>query len=309
MDIIVVSSKAGRSWRFRLSPAIGLMLGLALGALATSLTMFGYGLHEPGSRFSPVLLQRWAQEIRTQHAQLLSLRTQMQDNSQALSRRLAELQAHVMRLDAAGVRLTEIAELDPAEFNFTQPPPLGGPVSADAESGGTPLNVQQSLALLDQFEQQLQNRERQLRVLEDLLFAGRLQNDVKPSGWPTLGGWISSGFGTRNDPFTGRRAFHSGIDFAGRWGADVQAVAAGLIADVGYRPGYGLLVEVNHGNGYVTRYGHNSRVLVKLGDTIKKGQRIALMGDTGRATGPHVHFEVLLHGKVVNPERYIFAAR
>lgn len=304
MDIIVVSTKRGRSWRFRFN---GILIGcsaLVLVALSSGLMLFGYKLQLQSAALPQGLLSHWADEIRAQHRSLLTLRSQMQDNSQALSKRLAELQARVMRLDAAGKRMS--ASIKSTEFNFDEPPPLGGP---ENDVAGPSLNVEQSLVALNDFETQLDNRERKLRVLEDLLLANRLQHDVRPSGWPIEDGWISSKFGWRNDPFTGRLANHAGIDFAGRLGEDVLAVAAGVVTDAGDRYGYGELVEINHGNGYVTRYGHNKRVLVKVGDQVKKGSRIALMGETGRATGPHVHFEVLLDGKVQDPVTYIEAAR
>src|SRR5207237_5646640 len=139
-----------------------------------------------------------------------------------MARRLAQLHAHVMRLDAAGSRLTEIAGLDKGEFDFSQAPGVGGP---ETEAAGTPMSVDQTLASLDEFEKQLSDRERQMRVLEDLLLASRLQKEVHPSGWPVENGWISSLFGMRTDPFTGLRAFHAGVDFAGREGSDVLSVA------------------------------------------------------------------------------------
>ncbi len=307
MDIIVVSTRQGRSWRVHFDALLASLLGLAILAFAAGLVMVGYRLQAPAAALPDGLLTAWADEIRLQHKHLLTLRVQMDTNSQALSRRLAELQARVMRLDAAGGRLTQMAGLDPKEFDFASAPPLGGPEGDDLS--GPSLSVQQSQAELDAFEAQLGDRERRLRVVEDLLLASRLQREVKPSGWPIGEGWISSIFGMRNDPFTGRRAFHAGIDFAGAPKSTVQAVAAGVVTEAGERYGYGQLVEVNHGNGYVTRYGHNAKVLVKVGDQVKKGGRIALMGETGRATGPHVHFEVLLNGVVVNPEKYIEAAR
>jgi murein DD-endopeptidase MepM/ murein hydrolase activator NlpD len=305
MDIIVVSPLRGRSWQFRLGGVPSALFGVAVCALAAGLVLIGYSLQPRAAALPRDLLNNWANEIRGQHQHLLTLRGQMQDNSEALSRRLAELQAHVMRLDAAGGRLTQLAGLDQAEFNFDQKPPLGGP---ENDLAGPSLTVEASLALLDQFETQLGERERRLRVLEDLLLASRLQKNVQPSGWPIEAGWISSVFGLRTDPFNGRRAFHAGIDFAGSTGSGVLAVAPGIITDVGDRIGYGKLVEINHGNGYSTRYGHNSRVLVKAGDQVRRGERIALMGETGRATGPHVHFEVVLNGKVVDPAQYIQAA-
>jgi murein DD-endopeptidase MepM/ murein hydrolase activator NlpD len=146
-----------------------------------------------------------------------------------------------------------------------------------------------------------------MRVLQDLLVASRLQEQVRPSGYPVLRGYMTSGYGWRRDPFSGRSAMHRGVDFAARSGADVITVAAGIVTFAGDRNGYGIMVEINHGNGYVTRYGHNSKVLVKPGDRVLKGQRIALVGSTGRSTGPHVHFEVLRNGVVVNPAEYIRA--
>ncbi|UCE89604.1 MAG: M23 family metallopeptidase, partial [Pseudomonadota bacterium] len=136
-----------------------------------------------------------------------------------------------------------------------------------------------------------------------------LQAEVMPAGRPVKRGWLSSYFGKRTDPFTGRRVHHAGVDFAGKLGSDVVAVAAGVVTYSGKRYGYGNLVEIDHGNGYSTRYGHNRENLVKVGDTLKKGHLIAKMGSSGRSTGPHVHFEVLLNGRAVNPKKYVHASR
>jgi murein DD-endopeptidase MepM/ murein hydrolase activator NlpD len=142
-------------------------------------------------------------------------------------------------------------------------------------------------------------------VLEDLLLNRKLRDEVRPEGRPVTAGYVSSQFGSRADPFTGRRAFHKGVDFAGREGAEVVAVATGVVTWSGDRYGYGQLVEINHGNGYVTRYAHNVDNLVAVGDTVRRGQVIARMGDTGRATGPNLHFEVLLNDKPVDPLTYV----
>jgi murein DD-endopeptidase MepM/ murein hydrolase activator NlpD len=142
-------------------------------------------------------------------------------------------------------------------------------------------------------------------VLEDFLLNRKLQEEVHPEGRPVDTGYVSSRYGNRNDPFTGRRAFHKGIDFAGPQGAEVVAVASGVVVWSGQRYGYGEMIEVNHGNGYATRYAHNAQNLVAVGDTVKRGQRIARMGDTGRATGPNLHFEVLRNGRTVDPLTFI----
>lgn len=309
MDIILVSNQRGRMWRATITTRH--LLGWLPAAVA-GLAIFcaslgiGYWIKAVDSRLPVDIVGMWAGELQDQRQQLLSTRELVEGNTNALARRLAQLNAQMMRLDAAGARLTSIAGLNKGEFDFSQPPPVGGP-EADAE--GQAMAVDQVLASLDAFEQQISARERQMRVLEDLLLASRLQKEVRPSGWPVSDGWISSVFGMRVDPFTGLRSFHAGVDFAARIGSDVQSVAAGIVSDVGERFGYGLLVEINHGNGYVTRYGHNDTALVRVGDRVKKGQPVSLVGNSGRSTGPHVHFEVLLNGRTVNPYDYIQAAR
>jgi murein DD-endopeptidase MepM/ murein hydrolase activator NlpD len=145
-------------------------------------------------------------------------------------------------------------------------------------------------------------------VLETMLMTRNLEAEVMPTGRPISRGWLSSYFGIRTDPFSGRRVHHSGVDFAGKLGSDVVAVAAGVVQYSGRRSGYGNLVEINHGKGYVTRYGHNLKNLVEVGQTVKKGEVIAKMGTTGRSTGPHVHFEVMVNGRQVNPKKYIHAS-
>jgi murein DD-endopeptidase MepM/ murein hydrolase activator NlpD len=160
-------------------------------------------------------------------------------------------------------------------------------------------------ALLDDLANQIKDRERQLAVLESLISTRTVSRQIVPGGRPVTAGWFSSYGGHRADPFSGRRAFHRGLDFAGPSGAEVVAVASGVVTYSKERFGYGKVVEINHGNGYVTRYAHNQRVLVAPGDTIQKGQPIALIGSTGRSTGPHLHFEVLKQGRAVDPMSFV----
>jgi murein DD-endopeptidase MepM/ murein hydrolase activator NlpD len=167
------------------------------------------------------------------------------------------------------------------------------------------MKIEGIVSALQALDDQLDNRGQQLNVLESFLLNRKLADEVHPEGRPVTAGYISSRFGKRNDPFTGRSAYHKGVDFAGRQGAEVVAVASGVVIWSGDRYGYGELVEVNHGNGYVTRYAHNADNLVAVGDTVKRGQIIARMGDTGRATGPNLHFEVLRNGHAVDPLTYI----
>jgi murein DD-endopeptidase MepM/ murein hydrolase activator NlpD len=247
-------------------------------------------------------------ELEAQRLRIEEATRTAEENMDALALRLGKLQAHVMRLDALGQRLTTMAKLDKGEFDFEHPPAQGGPESGK-DDPVTSLAVPDFLKTLDDLSHQLEDRSQQLAVLEDMMMNRKLDEEVVPAGRPITRGWLSSYYGKRTDPFTGRRAHHSGIDFAGKLGSDVVAVAAGVVTYAGRRSGYGNLVEINHGKGYSTRYGHNKEILVKVGDTVKKGQVISKMGTTGRSTGPHVHFEVLYNGRAVNPIKYIHASR
>jgi len=225
-----------------------------------------------------------------------------EENMNALAIRLGKLQAHVIRLDALGQRLTKMAKLDTGEFDFNSSPARGGPANS---LEGHVIDVPDFIKALANLSNQLDHRGNQLGILETMMMNKNLQSEVMPAGRPVARGWLSSYFGIRTDPFTGRRVHHSGVDFAGKEGSNVIAVAAGVVIYAGRKSGYGNLVEINHGNGYFTRYGHNKKILVKVGDTVKKNTTLALMGSTGRSTGPHVHFEVLKNGRAVNPKKYV----
>jgi murein DD-endopeptidase MepM/ murein hydrolase activator NlpD len=257
-----------------------------------------FGISNPQSR-----VEGWRTEVAEQQALVESTRRTLQQSLDALALRIGQMNAHVVRLDALGSRLTQMAGLKDGEFDFTSAPSLGGPEEPLAATEAMQING--VVGALDVLDEQLEDRNRQLTVLEDLLLNRKLRDEVRPEGRPVTAGYISSQFGSRTDPFTGRRAFHKGVDFAGREGAEVVAVASGVVIWSGERYGYGELVEINHGNGYVTRYAHNVDNLVAVGDTVRRGQVIARMGDTGRATGPNLHFEVLLNDRPVDPLTYV----
>ena len=244
----------------------------------------------------------WGAKLEEQRAQVLATRRELQDRLDAIASRVGQMNAHVIRLDALGRRLTEMAKLDKGEFDFDREPAVGGP---EGVMEGAVAAAPELTAMLDDLANQIKDRERQLAVLESLISTRNLSRQIVPGGRPVMSGWISSYFGHRADPFTGRRAFHRGLDFAGPSGAEVVAVASGVVTYSKERFGYGKVVEINHGNGYVTRYAHNQRVLVAPGDTIQKGQPIALIGSTGRSTGPHLHFEVLKQGRAVDPMSFV----
>ncbi|MEC8429616.1 MAG: M23 family metallopeptidase [Pseudomonadota bacterium] len=252
--------------------------------------------------FNSESTQVWNEALSEQETQVKVTKRHAEEQLAALTLRMAELQARLLRLDALGERLTTIAKLDKGEFDFSQVPALGGPESANL---GEAYQAPDFLQVIEQLTDQISSREQQLETLEALLANRKIQRDVFLAGRPIKKGWMSSRYGRRTDPFNGQVAWHSGVDFAGKLGSDVVAVAAGVVTWSGERHGYGHMVEVNHGNGFSTRYAHNTDNLVSVGDVVKKGQVVALMGSSGRSTGPHVHFEVYKHGRAVDPAAYI----
>jgi len=232
-------------------------------------------------------------------------RTRLESHVNTMALNLGRLQAQMMRVNALGQRLTGMAGLDKGEFNFAEEPAVGGPESDATTLAAAAPDFSQSL---DQLGQQLSDRMTELDLLEAFLLDRQLQTALQPKGWPVDGGYVSSTFGYRQDPFNGRRAFHEGVDIANREGAPVHALASGVVTHAGEEDGYGLMVEINHGNGYTTRYAHTSEVDVHVGDKVEKGQQIALVGTSGRSTGPHLHFEILRNGKPINPRTYLRAS-
>ncbi|MHB1240671.1 MAG: M23 family metallopeptidase [Gammaproteobacteria bacterium] len=281
---------------------IGFFL-LFLGVMAAGI---GYGGYRLGLGQSQVVIRAMTQAVASQQGQIQRAERNARDNMDALALRLGQMQAGMIRIDALGERLVEMAKLDKGEFDFSQPPAEGGPKDpAELES----VSVPDFMASLQMLSAQLSDRDQQLQVLENLLMHRKLQEEVLPAGWPIQHGWISSYFGRRTDPFTGRPEFHPGVDFAGKEGSPVDAVAAGIVTWAGSRYGYGNLVEIDHGNGYATLYGHNEKLLVHVGQKVAQGQEIAQMGSTGRSTGPHVHFEVRYYGKAINPVKMVQSRR
>lgn len=297
MDIILLSKFRGRPCRVQIGSPVQLMLLMLFGAVfAAGLGLFGYWVGQTQASSSSI--SSIQQEIKLQRELIGETRFNARADLDALAARLGEVQAHAMRLNALGQKLVTIAKLDSGEFNFEESPGIGGP----DEPGMQEMDFGSEI---DAVIRALEDREQQLRVLEDVLMSSHMQEEVFPEGRPIKRGWISSYYGTRTNPFTGKLQFHKGMDFAGKEGTDVLAVAGGVVTWSGKRYGYGNLVEINHGNGYVTRYGHNKEQLVDVGTTVKKGQVIAKMGSTGRSTGPHVHFEVIKNGRQINPQKFV----
>jgi len=222
----------------------------------------------------------------------------------ALTMKLAELQSHVLRLNALGGRLAANANIPEQEFNLQKLPPSGGPSRAYGDLSRKPLS--QLLLEITQLEKSLNHKENQLNILESLTLGHHIENTRYLSGRPITKGWLSSYFGIRKDPFNGRASMHKGIDFAGKEDGEIIATASGIVSWAEDRYGYGLLIEINHGDGLKTRYGHNKELLVNVGEVVSKGQVIARMGSTGRSTGPHVHYEILRNDRQIDPIKFVY---
>lgn len=275
-------------------PAAALAVLLATGAV------FGAGARS-GIGFAEMSLQQARADA--QQTQLQTTRREAQREINALAARLGELQAQANRLNALGARLTQAGKLSDGEFDFDKPVGVGGV---------GPVQDMPVAALHDglgQLEAQFKASGEQLSVLESLLFNRKLDQAAVPSRLPLARGYLTSGFGGRADPFNGGAAFHKGLDFDANTGDPVLAVADGVVSYSGVRSGYGNVIEIDHGNGYVTRYAHNSRLLSRVGDLVRSGQQVAAAGSTGRSTGPHVHLEVWENGRVVNPRKFMGQAQ
>jgi murein DD-endopeptidase MepM/ murein hydrolase activator NlpD len=287
MKVILVDQRHGHTKTIVLKGWLKGLLSLCLLGAPVALGYFGYGLavSQNNGVFSEESAQNWERQIRIQTEQISEIKEESEQQIEALTMRLALLQARLMRLDAVGERITTIAKLDTGEFDFSDPIAIGGPATGVSES----YSAAGFMDAVYQLERQLEDRQQQLEILEGLMTDRKIQSDVFIAGRPVEKAWIASR-----------------IDFTtGKSGAEINTVAAGVITWSGPRSGYGLMVEVNHGNGFTTRYAHSEKLLVGVGDIVMKGQNIALVGSTGRSTGPHVHFEVYKNGRVVDPAAYI----
>lgn len=307
MKVIILNSKKhGESRTLSMGLWTRTLLSLCLlGAPMGVGAYMGYMAAFQGEALDQNALQVLQAQVEQEQADILETKKRTQQQVHALTLRMAELQARLVRLDALGERVTGVAKLDKGEFDFSESPAIGGPEAGDTGVDFTPPDFVQAI---DALAARIDDRAQQLNILETLLANRKIHDDSFLAGRPIKKGWMSSRFGRRTDPFNGRIAMHEGVDFAGKEGSPIIAVASGVVTFAADRSGYGTLVEVNHGGGYITRYAHNKANLVAVGDIVKKGQVIAEMGSSGRSTGPHVHFEVYKHGRPVDPATYIHRA-
>lgn len=298
MNIIFIGKFRGKPSQWQIGhgwqQVLSLSIIISVFSVATGL---GYWWGESDARISQ--LTELKDKIDLQKALIENTRLTAKSDLDAFAAHIGQVQAHVTRLNALGQRLIMMSGLDEGEFDFNHTPAFGGPYEPE---DGASIDFDNLMTTLNE---QLDSREQQLTLLEDVIMQNEIMKDARPTGRPISKGWISSFYGKRTDPFTGKPEWHKGMDFASKMGSEINAVASGVVTWAGERYGYGNLVEINHGNGYSTRYGHAAKVLVKVGDSVEKGQLIARMGSTGRSTGPHVHFEVLLNEVQIDPSRFV----
>src|SRR5690554_6621599 len=307
MNVIFVGKRHGQSKAIALNG--GVVAGLLALALALILAAGWAGYRVAVAKVAAEqpteseLVAAWESKLEQQQAQLTRVRDDVQQQVDALTLRLGQIQGRLLRLDALGQRFMESGLVASDEFNFDQPPAVGGP--EEPGLAGDSYSTPELTDMIFQLERQLEDREKQLRLLDKVSSRKKLEDELYVQGRPITWGWLSSKYGYRSDPFTGKRRWHGGVDLAGKDGSDIIAVAGGVVTYADERYGYGNLVEIDHGDGLVTRYAHAKTIKMNVGDVVQKGQEVALMGSTGRSTGPHVHFEVIRNGKPENPEKYI----
>ena len=299
MNIILVSDSLAKSRSVTLSQgqvlliAFGILVSGFLLATATYfVTMkFAVDLRNPYLR---TLMSSLHQD------EMKRSETETKENLNALAAKVGELQARILRLDAFGQRLAKAANIKPEEFRFDEKPGQGGPAAA-----GRDLSMSEFQRMLDDISRTLDDRGDKLGVLDSLLLDDRLARKTIPTTLPVAMGYYSSNFGYRVDPITGKSTFHTGVDLIANTGTPVMAAAGGVVASSSYSGEYGNMVDIDHDNGLTSRYAHLSRSLVKAGDVVMKGQVIAMVGVTGRTTGPHLHFEVREKGIPLNPNKFL----
>ena len=301
MNIILVSGRLAKTRSITLDAWQIMFLTLLLLVLMLSAA---FGLQYIVVRYAPEGL---SDEMRILLSKVQSDEQQKQQiylhsSLDAMATRVGQMQAQLQRLDALGVRLAKLTGMKPEEFQFSKPPAQGGPLVI--------LPTQEMSAnILDQQMNTLSNvlsdRSDKLLALETMLLQNQLSRKLLPSIPPVKVGWYSSNFGWRLDPFTGTNAMHEGVDYVVDFGTPIHASAGGVVAYAGLHPQYGNMVEIDHGNDIITRYAHASKLFVKLGQVVRRGEKIAEVGSTGRSTGNHLHFEVRYQGVAQNPVRFL----
>lgn len=298
MQVFLIHPRGGKTKAFSLRN--GVFVSLALFGLISM------GVFSLGAKYGSYAERHFVIDTGFPEKHTTSGKRDTENKIDALTLKLGQLQSQMVRLNIIGRRVVEELDIGNGEFDFSEFPAMGG---MEAQNSASSQSYDELVRRLSSFTVQMQERELQLKTLDELLTKREVGKETFPAGSPAIDGWQTSTFGWRTDPFHGRRTFHHGVDFAGRQGSDIVAVASGLVIGAGREGGYGNLVEIDHGGGNVTRYAHNKDIAVVVGDAVSKGQVIAHMGSTGHSTGTHVHFEVIQNGIKVNPIKFVRGER
>ena len=306
MHIILVSNRLTKTRSLTLSTSHLVLGGVLLSFLVVALAG---GLFYLSQRHAAELKLPFLESVVIAAQEQESRRTEsfMRENLNAMAVKLGLMQAQLMRLDALGERLSALAGFKPSEFRFSEMPGRGGALSTTVPPQN--LSLPEFTRQLDQVSQHMENRTDYLGILESQLFDAKVKKKLMPTIPPVDTTWSASSFGWRIDPITGMQAMHEGIDFISDVGTPIFAAAGGLVTVAEFHHQYGNMVEIDHGNDFVTRYAHASKLLVKVGDVVQRGRKIAEVGATGRVTGPHLHFEVRYRGAAQDPSRFLQASR
>jgi murein DD-endopeptidase MepM/ murein hydrolase activator NlpD len=306
MNVILVSNRFAKARSITLTGVhLALLAVLAAALFVGAVIAAQYAI----VRFQPGLM---SSEMR---AWMASAQQDEQQKQQAYLRKsldtlaihLGRMQAQVLRLDGLGARLAKLTGMKPQEFSFDKPPAQGGPYMPSALRQEITLGSMEQQ--MNELNALLSDRSDKLVALETLLMQDKMSKKLLPSVAPIKNAWYSSNFGWRIDPFTGKNAMHEGVDYMVPEGTPIHASAGGMVVYADMHPQYGNMVEIDHGNQVITRYAHASKLLVKVGQMVRRGQEIAISGSTGRSTGPHLHFEVRYKGIAQNPVRFLENAR
>lgn len=300
MHIILVSDRlaTARTITITLRHLVLAAVGLALTVLLLS-SLFSYVTVRHAAEVRLPFLQSLLMSVREQETQ--KARDFMRENLNAMAVRLGQMQAQLMRLDTLGERLGQLSGIKAPDLKPADKPGQGGPLIVPSK----PLTPEDIQRQLDQLSRQLESKGDYLGLIESEMMDERVKKNQLPTALPVEAQWNASSFGWRIDPFTGEQAMHEGIDFSAAPGTPIRAAAAGIVVAAERHPFYGNMVEIDHGNDLVTRYAHASKLLVKEGALVKRGQKVAEVGSTGRSTGPHLHFEVRFKGAAQNPNRFL----
>lgn len=302
MDIILVSGANARARTLSLDWRHGVAIAVVV---ATLLVIFTLAFNYATLKWAAAAKHPWLQAIvlADQREEAQRAQEKIQGHLNAMALKLGDLEAQVMRLDSLGDRLAGVAGLKPQELPAKTVPGRGG--AASTSMPARDLAVDEFATLLEGLRRKVDQRTDQLSVLEALLIQTSASQKFLPSRFPISDGWFSSNFGYRIDPFSGQSTYHEGVDFPAEHGTPIVAAASGKVITAEWHREYGRMIELDHGNGLVSRYAHASSLAVREGDLVVRGQQIAAVGSTGRSTGPHLHFEVRLNGVPQNPARFL----